>query len=100
MRPQKWNGRHYDDSTLTSAGLVFQLGHTIGDACPHPTSLQNLMVFDLSGAHRLVVRYCDCDRPPPKRIQLLRSCWFLATIERPSTAFAFDILDFFHKLQD
>jgi len=58
------------------------------------------MVFDLSGAHRLVVQYCDCDRPPPKRVQLLRSSWFPATIERPSTAFAFDILDFFHKLQD
>lgn len=58
------------------------------------------MVFDLSGAHRIVVRYCFCDRRPPKRIQLLRSRWFPATIHRPSTAFTFDILDFFHKLQD
>jgi len=100
IHQQRWNGRLYDDSTLTSAGLVFQLGHYSGDACPRPTALHNLMVFDLSGAHRLVVKYCDCDRPAPKRVQLLRSRWFPATIERPSTAFAFDILDFFHKLQD
>ena len=58
------------------------------------------MVFDLSGAHRLVVRYCYCDHHAPKHVQLLRARWFPATIERPSTAFAFDILDFFHKLQN
>jgi hypothetical protein len=58
------------------------------------------MVFDLSGAHRLVVRYCHCHRHIPKHIQLLRARWFPATLERPSTVFAFDILDFFHKLQN
>ena len=58
------------------------------------------MVFDLSGAHRLIVQYCYCDSSPPKNIQLLRFRWFPATIKRPSTAFAFDILDFFHKLQN
>ena len=58
------------------------------------------MVFDLSGAHRLVVSYCDCIDAPARSIQLLRGRWLPATITRPSTAFAFDILDFFHKLQD
>jgi hypothetical protein len=58
------------------------------------------MVFDLSGAHRLVVCYCDCEGTPPKDIQLIRARWFPATIDRPSTAFAFNILDFFHKLQN
>lgn len=58
------------------------------------------MVFDLSGAHRLVVRYCHCGPFTPKNIQLLRARWFPATIERPSTAFNFDLLDFFHKLQN
>ena len=58
------------------------------------------MVFDLSGVHRLVVRYCGCDGTLSKDIQLLDAYWFPATIYRPATAFAFDILDFFHKLQD
>lgn len=98
--PKKWNGRYFEESTLTSVGLVVQLGHRTDETCPHPSKLHNLMVFDLSSAHRLVVRYCYCDSHPPKHIQLLRVRWFPATMERPSTAFAFDILDFFHKLQN
>ena len=58
------------------------------------------MVFDLSGVHRLVTRYCKCRDAPPKHVQLLRARWFPATIERPATVFTFDILDFFHKLQN
>ena len=58
------------------------------------------MVFNLSGVHRLVVRYCGCDGTIPKHTQLLRTCWFPVTLDRPATAFAFDILDFFHKLQN
>lgn len=95
-----WNGRCFDDATLTAAGLVIQLGHHVDDTCPAPSSLHDLMVFDLSGVHRLVVRYCGCDRTIPKYIQLLRARWFPATIDRPATAFAFDILDFFHGLQN
>jgi hypothetical protein len=61
------------------------------------------MVFDLNGVHRLVVRYCDCSvlaGSVPKYTQLLRVHWFPATIHRPSTAFTFNLLDFFHKLQN
>ena len=58
------------------------------------------MVFDLSRVHRLVVHYCNCSKINPKDIQLLRNGWFPATIERPSTAFTFDLLDFFHALQN
>ena len=58
------------------------------------------MVFDLSGVHRLVFRYCLCTRNAPNHVQFLRARWFPATIVRPSTAFTFDFLDFFHKLQD
>lgn len=58
------------------------------------------MVFDLSGAHRLVIRYCNCDPPASKRVQLLRARWFPATIKHPSTVFTFNLLDFFHKLQN
>ena len=58
------------------------------------------MVFDLSGVHRLVVHYCGCDGNLSKDIQLLDAYWFPATIYCPATTFAFDILNFFHKLQD
>jgi hypothetical protein len=36
----------------------------------------------------------------PRYAQLLRARWFPATIDRPSTVFTFNLLDFFHTLQD
>ena len=57
---------YFSDVTLTSAGLIVQLGHRVGDACFAPSSLHDLIVFDLSGIHRLVVRYCGCDGTIPK----------------------------------
>lgn len=95
-----WNGLFFNDVTLTAAGLTLQLGHRVGDTCSAPSSLRDLMVFDLSGVHRLVVRYCGCDGTLSKHAQLLRARLFPATIDRPATAFAFDILDFFHELQN
>ena len=57
-------------------------------------------MFDLAGAHRLVVRWCACDGAPPKRIQLFRRRWFPATAEDPSSAFTFDMLGLFHDLKN
>ena len=98
--PQKWNSHFFEASTLTSVGLIIQLKHHIGNTCLSPSSLHNLMVFDLSGIHHLIVHYCCCDRPTPNYIQLLCVHWFPAMTEHPSTVFAFNILDFFHKLQN
>lgn len=59
------------------------------------------MVFDLNGVHRIVIQFCHCSPDPVSHdIQLLRSRWFPATVYRPSTSFSFQLLDFFHKLQD
>lgn len=100
---QKWNGTFFEGTTLTALGHVVQLGHHTTDECAKPSRLFDLMVFDLAGVFRLVVRYCDCGNMGasiPKYIQLLRARWFPATIDRPSTAFTFGLLDFFHKLQN
>ena len=98
--PQVWNGSFFDDATLTAAGLIVQLGHRFGDTCSAPSNLKDLMVFDISGVHRLVVRYCGCDRTLSKYRQLLRKRWFPAMINRPATAFSYNTLDLFSKLQD
>lgn len=61
------------------------------------------MIFDISSVHRIVVRYCECGHSPSGTepyIQILRTRWFPATLNRPSTAFTFRLLDFFQKLQD
>ena len=95
-----WNGSFFSNTTLTATGLVVQLGHEVGDVCPAPSSLHDLMVFDLSGVHCLVVRYCGCEAALSKAVQLFNVHWFLATINRPATAFTFNFLNFFHSLQD
>ena len=68
--------------------------------CPNLSPLQDLMIFDLCGVHRLVIWYYNCADRVPKRTQLMHARLFPATIERPSTAFSFNMLDFFHKLQN
>jgi len=98
-----WNGEFFESTTLTALGNTVQLGHAPGDACLVPSGLHDLMVFDLNGVHRIVVRYCHCAASADgvsRRVQLLRARWFPATVVRPSTAFTFQLLDFFHKLQD
>lgn len=98
---QRWTGQFYEEATLTSLGQVVQLGHLHGDSCPSPSALKDHLVFDLNGAHRLVIRYCRCpSNSVSHRRQLLRARWFPASVNRPSTSFTFTLLDFFHKLQD
>ena len=61
------------------------------------------MVFDLLGIHRLIVHYCACGNMGesiPKDMQLLRIRWFPATIKLPSTVFTFNLLGYFHNLQN
>ena len=101
----------FEDTTLTALGLILQLGHYVNKTCPNPSSLQDLMVFDLSRVHRLVVWYSSCGGfgdNVPKHIQLF--CvhwfpvmivhWFPVMIVRLLTTFTFNLLNFFHKLQN
>ena len=100
---QKWNGEYFEETTLTALGLVIQLGHGVGGMCTHPSCLHDLMVFNLSGVHHLIVHYCACGNMGesiPKDTQVLRARWFPTTIEQPSTAFSFDLLGYFHRLQN
>ena len=102
-----WNGKFFESTTLTAIGYTLQLGHTPSDPCLDPSTLHDLMVIDLNGVHHIVVKYCHCIASADggahgvsRCTQLLREHWFPATIARLSTAFTFELLDFFHKLQD
>lgn len=100
---QKWEGKLLNPTTLAALGQVTQLGHLVGNTCSHPGPLRDLMVFDLGGIHRIVVQYCECGHSPSglePYVQILRARWFPATLNRPSTAFTFRLLDFFQKLQN
>ena len=55
-----------------------------------------LVVVDISGVHQLQVGWCQCSVASDHHIQLLRSRLFPASVKRPSTAFTFAVLDYFH----
>ena len=88
--------------SLSSLGVVYQLGHRVGERCNIPSIPTELTLFDISGVHTIRIAYCFCNKTGPpalRRIQLMRKRWFPATWERPGTVFTFRLLDFLHKLQ-
>ena len=100
---QRWNGSFFTDTSLFELGASHQLGHDISEGCGLPSDPIDLTLFDISGIHKVRIRYCLCGgtrgEPAARRCQLLRARWFPATYSRPSTAFTFRLLDFLHKLQ-
>jgi hypothetical protein len=87
--PQQWNGRYFEKE------------HPVDYQCSHPSNNFQLTVFDMTGVHQIVIRYCMCfpEDPAYRRTQLLRATLFPATLVRPHTVFTFRLLDFFHRLQ-
>lgn len=55
-----------------------------------------MVIVDCSGVHQRRISWCYCSGAPDKHIQLLRGRLFPATTKRPSTAFTFNVLDYFH----
>lgn len=55
-----------------------------------------LVIVDTSGVHQLRIGWCQCETAVEPHIQLLRHHLFPASIKRPSTAFTFSLLDYFH----
>ena len=74
------------------------MGHE-GDSCPYPDhSIKDFAVVDISGIHTITLRFCACVGAPHARNQLLAASWFPASLDRPQTAFTFDVLDTFQLL--
>lgn len=102
---QKWNGTHFvrKRTWLQELGLWVQLGHLPGIVCPYrETTAHNFVLYDLSGVYELNVDFCGCqigdDPPTEQRIQLLRACWWPATITAPNTCATFRTLRLFQTL--
>ncbi|KAF8430922.1 hypothetical protein L210DRAFT_3508110 [Boletus edulis BED1] len=65
---------------------------------PHlrpPSHSDYLTIVDVTGVHFITVNYCHCPGSLPVHQQLLRGRLFPATLQRPSTAFTFHVLDDF-----
>lgn len=98
---KQWTGEYWKHSGLHKLGLTMQLGHN-GGPCPHPQPFERpLVVVHVNGIHMVNVSYCDCHTQPGGYYlgtQLIRSCWFPATMVLTRTAFTFEVLENFHYL--
>ncbi|KAJ7711045.1 hypothetical protein B0H14DRAFT_2645959 [Mycena olivaceomarginata] len=88
---------------LQKLGLRVQLGHPPGVVCPYrQAAAHDFVLYDLTGVHEMNVDFCGCPRdaqpdspPEERRTQLLRACWWPATITAPNTCATFRALRHF-----
>ncbi|TFK54389.1 hypothetical protein OE88DRAFT_1642921 [Heliocybe sulcata] len=81
-----WNGQHFEKHSFCALGLTLQLGHD-GTICPYPTDgVDDFLLIDVTGIHRVSIEYCGCQ------------CTSLPNFKRLGTAFTFGLLNLFHQL--
>ncbi|KAJ7747398.1 hypothetical protein B0H14DRAFT_3097038 [Mycena olivaceomarginata] len=101
----EWNGTNFVRGRrwLQELGLRVQLGHPPGVVCPYrQVAAHDFVLYDLTGVHEMSVDFCGCPRdaqpnspPEERRTQLLRACWWPATITVPNTCTMFHVLRHF-----
>ena len=121
---EKWSGEFFKKTSLHAEGFILHLGHG-GLCCPEnvtspttggetagdeeqdeanevlleawePRDTRTLVIICVSGVYQLIVSWCCCPGAPDHGTQLFRHHLFPASTSRPSTAFTFAILDYFH----
>ena len=55
-----------------------------------------ITIIDRSGMHEIGIRWYSCPNAPEHNMQLMAAGLFLATFQRPKTAFTFRVLEEFH----
>ncbi|KAF8175654.1 hypothetical protein K438DRAFT_1608242, partial [Mycena galopus ATCC 62051] len=96
---QEWRGLLFQRGSLKSLGLVVQLGHPIGYACPNPArASKTFVVIDVTGVHNIDVNFCHCDSTVHHRQQLMRARWWPATARDPQTCTTFGVVHLFQLL--
>ncbi|KAJ7858228.1 hypothetical protein B0H14DRAFT_3085090 [Mycena olivaceomarginata] len=94
---EEWNGEFWVDISLRDLGYVYQLGHG-GLPCRFPDPrLLTMTVIELPYIYRVKFRYCKCQKSDyaTNLQQLLRNCWYPATVTDPSTCATFTCLETF-----
>ncbi|KAF8878036.1 hypothetical protein CPB84DRAFT_1852501 [Gymnopilus junonius] len=86
-----------DISKLRPGGYALHLGHS-SETCPMPDSDSDLffIVVHVNGIHNTKIRFCHCPGAGDRVAQLLHHRLFPATLDRPETAFTFQLLHNFH----
>jgi hypothetical protein len=99
-RLEKWTGSYFRRTTLCDLGHIIGLGH-YGVLCPTRLPDSNggpTTIVHVNGIHHVRIQYCQCADAPSELEQLAKSSLFPASIERPETAFTFNVLKEFHVL--
>ncbi|KAJ7753122.1 hypothetical protein DFH07DRAFT_774254 [Mycena maculata] len=96
---EEWKDGFFHRLGLAELGLVVQLGPPPGYHCPTSTKGHNLFVLiDVSGIHKLNIRFCECDSRILHWQQLMRTQWWLATVRDPQTCATFAVIQLFLML--
>ncbi|KAJ7170324.1 hypothetical protein C8R43DRAFT_944839 [Mycena crocata] len=96
---QEWNGTHFKRVGLAKLGLVMQLDHTPGVSCPAmKKGKTKFTLIDVTGIHNVNVQFCECDSRITHRQQLMRACWWPATVIDPATCATISVIRLFHNL--
>ena len=61
-----------------------------------PRDTRTLVIIDISGVYQLIISWCCCPGAPDHGTQLFQHHLFPASTSRPSTAFTFGVLEYFH----
>ncbi|EPS93583.1 hypothetical protein FOMPIDRAFT_7649, partial [Fomitopsis schrenkii] len=89
-----WNGGFLEKQDLSHLDFTLFLGHN-GERCPFIRASMDSITYTVThsnGVHRVRIHECWCPRRPGTVSQLLRAGLFPATLERPESAFTFDLL--------
>jgi hypothetical protein len=120
---EKWTGKFFKKTSLNMEGFILHLGHG-GSCCPanvtpatepeiaeaeegevvdevllegwEPRDKRTLVIVDVSRVHQLNISWCCCPSAPDHATQLFEHRLFPASTSRPSTAFTFSVLEYFH----
>jgi len=120
---ERWTGEFFKKTSLNAEGFILHLGHG-GLCCPanvnppaepgtagdgerdvegeglleawEPRDTRTLVIVDVSRVHQLNVSWCCCQDAPDHGSQLFQHSLFPASTSRPSTAFTFAVLEYFH----
>ncbi|KIK25780.1 hypothetical protein PISMIDRAFT_96117 [Pisolithus microcarpus 441] len=101
---QRWNGTHYEPTSLMELGFLWHIGHG-GDPCPQiwldpdpdESSQFQMTIMHTEGIFSHEVSVCNCPGSDSSdwHLDLLRQILCPASISKPKTAFTFDVLDHF-----
>ncbi|KAK0488128.1 hypothetical protein EDD18DRAFT_1110504 [Armillaria luteobubalina] len=91
---------YFDKVPLRTLGMRYQVGHIIGEVCPHPHPVfgDHFTIIDTNGIHNVALDFCSCICEHPLASQLQRAWLFPMTGREPRTAVTTVALEQFQML--